>query len=587
MPLLTFPPNPTNGTLYPTIPAPGQNQYRYDATSQTWVLEGTATAVAPGCYGDAYNVPTFCVDAQGRITSAVNVPIAVTGGTVTDITAGTGLTGGTITTSGTIDLDTSFTDSLYLSLAGGTITGNLSVTGSLDASGLTYPAVDGVAGEVLTTDGAGNLSWSGNSVSTLQQVTDLGATTTRSITTGGVTSQGNVIVESFTTSPANRFDLIYDPAGANSMVTRINVNGITLGYGTANAELRFLGTSTGDWVGFKSPGTFSGQTVWSLPPADGTAGQVLTTNGSGILSWGGGSVGTLQQVTNAGSTTTNTITVSRATGGTGLSVINTASGRQTDISSDGINVSNGGIQLQTGGLPGVNITGFGTPSITVFGGGFLSMGTGTTLFQETVNINSNTGTILARDIPGTLNTSISPSGLSFVFGGQQIGYWGNGVSPNIISGQGTTLQLGTGTISAFTPTITLQGSSGKAAINALVGTATLTVGGTIRSDTVTTTGNFQISRAGIAVGLLSDTGSYLPDLQIAGIDYPTSDGTNKQVLSTNGAGTLGWLTTAEVVAVPGSSAAGGAANQIAFGGGFLYWFDPTGGQWLRVAGATF
>ena len=150
------------------------------------MLEGKATTVIPGCYGDGLTVPAFCVDPQGRITSVVNVPIAVTGGTVTDVTAGIGLLGGTITVSGTIDLDTAYTDGLYLSLTGGTMTGDIAFSGTqtfpaqdlqevtdagaittnaidvggLTAAGLTYPLVDGATGQVLDTDGSGNLGWS-------------------------------------------------------------------------------------------------------------------------------------------------------------------------------------------------------------------------------------------------------------------------------------------------------------------------------------------------------------------------------------------------------------------------------------------
>lgn len=40
------------------------------------------TAVTPGTYGDAANVGQFTVDAQGRITAAVDVPITATGGHV-------------------------------------------------------------------------------------------------------------------------------------------------------------------------------------------------------------------------------------------------------------------------------------------------------------------------------------------------------------------------------------------------------------------------------------------------------------------------------------------------------------------------
>ena len=130
MSLLTFPPSPFNGQLYPTTPLPGEPQYQWSAADNTWVLIGSATAVIPGCYGDGLTVPAFCVDAQGRLTSVINTPIAVTGGTVTDVTAGVGLLGGTITVSGTIDLDTAYTDGLYLSLAGGTMTGDITFSGT-------------------------------------------------------------------------------------------------------------------------------------------------------------------------------------------------------------------------------------------------------------------------------------------------------------------------------------------------------------------------------------------------------------------------------------------------------------------------
>jgi len=59
----------------------------------------------------------------------------------------------------------------------------------------------------------------------------------------------------------------------------------------ATAELRLADTDSSHYVGFKSPATVTTNKIWTLPSADGTSGQVLSTNGSATLSWataGGG-----------------------------------------------------------------------------------------------------------------------------------------------------------------------------------------------------------------------------------------------------------------------------------------------------------
>lgn len=43
--------------------------------------------------------------------------------------------------------------------------------------------------------------------------------------------------------------------------------------------------NTAKWVGFQAPAAVTTSTVWTLPVADGSSGQVLKTNGSGALSW--------------------------------------------------------------------------------------------------------------------------------------------------------------------------------------------------------------------------------------------------------------------------------------------------------------
>jgi len=58
-------------------------------------------------------------------------------------------------------------------------------------------------------------------------------------------------------------------------------------------NLRFSDADSSNYVAFKSPATVASNIIWTLPAADGTSGQALTTNGTGTLSWssvsGGGS----------------------------------------------------------------------------------------------------------------------------------------------------------------------------------------------------------------------------------------------------------------------------------------------------------
>lgn len=61
------------------------------------------------------------------------------------------------------------------------------------------------------------------------------------------------------------------------------------------AELRFYDSDNSNYISFQSPSNATETVTYILPTADGDSGQVLTTNGSGILSWatvaGGGGGG--------------------------------------------------------------------------------------------------------------------------------------------------------------------------------------------------------------------------------------------------------------------------------------------------------
>ena len=70
-------------------------------------------------------------------------------------------------------------------------------------------------------------------------------------------------------------------SGATDLNSTLNTSGTVSLDGSAN-ELRFYEGS--NYVGFEAP-SLSGDQIWTLPTADGSANQVLKTDGSGALSW--------------------------------------------------------------------------------------------------------------------------------------------------------------------------------------------------------------------------------------------------------------------------------------------------------------
>jgi len=106
------------------------------------------SGVSAGTYGGTTQVPTFSVDAKGRITSAANVAISTTlniaGDTGTDAVAlstdtitfvgGDGITTVAYSANSNVKFDV---DNTVIRTTGGTITGDLAITGNLVISGNT------------------------------------------------------------------------------------------------------------------------------------------------------------------------------------------------------------------------------------------------------------------------------------------------------------------------------------------------------------------------------------------------------------------------------------------------------------------
>lgn len=128
---------------------------------------------------------------------------------------------------------------------------------------------------------------------------------------------------------------------AGSVVTHLQ-NGLELRpYGTSpgqTGEVRFreLAAAGTNYVGLKAPDELATNTIWTLPPADGPSGFVLSTNGSGTLSWITPTTGSVTSITTGtglnGGPITNIGTISLAnvgTAGTYTKVTTNAQGQVT------------------------------------------------------------------------------------------------------------------------------------------------------------------------------------------------------------------------------------------------------------------
>ena len=127
-------------------------------------------------------------------------------------------------------------------------TGQTTTTAAINAL---LPTQATNSGKYLTTDGT-NTSW---------------ATVSGGGSPGGSTTQ-----------------VQFNNAGAFGGSANFTWDGTNAQLGATGA-LRFADSDSSNYVSFKSPATVASNVTWTLPATDGTAGQVLSTNGSGVLSW--------------------------------------------------------------------------------------------------------------------------------------------------------------------------------------------------------------------------------------------------------------------------------------------------------------
>lgn len=100
---------------------------------------------------------------------------------------------------------------------------------------------------------------------------------------GGISGDPNVssiqVASDAVMTAAADVDITLSPAGTGIVIfdTNTQVQG--------SNDLRFADSDSSNYIGFKAPASVSANLIWTLPAVDGSDTQVLSTNGSGDLSW--------------------------------------------------------------------------------------------------------------------------------------------------------------------------------------------------------------------------------------------------------------------------------------------------------------
>jgi len=221
-----------------------------------WLDTTSATTPTLKYYDGADDISLATLDHSANTVNWLDSTVSVTGLTTTATGTVLTLSDSSLTSSVNLILQNQKEIRFSETTANGTNYVGFKAPASLSADKIwILPSADGTAGQFLKTDGAGNLSFDSLSFSTPLAV---------------------------------------------------------IGNATAGSEIRLPeDTDNGsNYVAIKAPDTIASNLTLTLPSADGTSGQVLQTNGSGVLSFAGvsASAGQVIQVITATDSTERTST---------------------------------------------------------------------------------------------------------------------------------------------------------------------------------------------------------------------------------------------------------------------------------------
>ncbi|MCX6107338.1 MAG: hypothetical protein NTY08_16045 [Proteobacteria bacterium] len=325
-------------------------------------------------------------------------------------------------------------------------------------------------------------------------------------------------------------------SGAQTVAGNITI----LGSGTTGNKLVLNDKGSTNSVALKAPDTLASSLTWELPSTNGSSGQVLSTNGSGTLSWVSAAVGSVTNVTGtaplsvATGTSTPVISMSQANG--------TTDGYLSSADWTTFNNKQAAGNYITAVTGDVTATGPGSAAATL--ATVAIPGTSTKVTYDVKGRVTLGTSLAAADIPPLSAAIITSGTLAAANGGTGVSSTATFPASGVVVTRDEAETLTNKTLSAAV----ISGAS------SISGSTAINTTGTVNSGAQTVAGNITILGSGTTGNklVLNDKGSTnsvalkAPDNLGSSLtlELPGSNGSSGQVLSTNGSGTLSWLSAA-------------------------------------------
>ena len=513
--------------------------------TQTFAVPGTS-GTAPA-WSSASNAHTLNIPmaSAASVTAGLlsNADYAAFSGKVSAVAQGTGIAVATASGTAAVSLAAAGTAGTYSKVTTdtyGRVTSGTSLTAS-DVPPLSAAII--TSGTLATANGGTGVNSTATFPTTGVVVTEAATETLTNKTLTAATINGASSIGGSTT--------INTTGTVNSGTHTVAGNVAILGNSTTANKLVLNDKGSTNSVALKAPDTLASSLTLELPSTSGSSGQVLSTNGSGTLSWVSTAVGSVTNVT-------GTAPISVATG-TSTPVISMA---QANGSTNGYLSSADWTTFNGKQAAGNYITAL-TGDVTASGAGSAAAtlaavaiaGTSTKVTYDVKGRVTSGTSLTASDVPPLSAAIITSGTLATANGGTGVNSTATFPTTGVVVTEAATETLTNKTLTAAT----INGAS------SIGGSTTINTTGTVNSGTHTVAGNVAILGNSTTANklVLNDKGSAnsvalkAPDTLGSSLtlELPGSSGSSGQVLSTNGSGTLSWVSgaTGSVTNVTGTA----------------------------------